>query len=163
MKPAYVKPAYTPTSYNKPIYEQVATPTYRPVVTTEAPKPTTVYSINYVKSEASASVEAPKYEKPSPTVIEVTTAKYGPILFEKPVATPAVTIRKSGWVRAPGYKLGYARAESSSNSAVITPLNYTPPVKTSESVVTTTKTDEKSSAPRQTYPKWFFKPKSTVN
>uniref|UniRef100_A0A0P6DS11 Uncharacterized protein n=1 Tax=Daphnia magna TaxID=35525 RepID=A0A0P6DS11_9CRUS len=150
VKPAYVKPTY-----------QVTTPIYRPVVTTEAPKTSTVYSKGvYVKPVA--PVEAPKYVKPK--VVEATTPKYVPISFEKPVAPPVITIRKSGWVRAPGYKLGYARAESS-NPAVVEPLKYTAPAKTSETVavVTTTKSDEKPNAPRQTYPKWFFKTKSIGN
>lgn len=150
MKPAYVKPTY-----------QVTTPIYRPVVTTEAPKTSTVYSKGvYVKPVA--PVEAPKYVKPK--VVEATTPKYVPISFEKPVAPPMITIRKSGWVRAPGYKLGYARAESS-NPAVVEPLKYTAPAKTSETVavVTTNKSDEKPNAPRQTYPKWFFKTKSIGN
>ncbi|XP_057381089.1 uncharacterized protein LOC130703666 [Daphnia carinata] len=150
--PSYVKPAYV-----KPTY-QVVTPFYRPAVTTEAPKTSTVSG--YIKTDA--PVQAPKYIKPA--VVEVSTPKYVPISFEKPVATPAVTIRKSGWVRAPGYKLGYARAEST-NPAVVGPLKYTAPATVSETVtvVTTTKSDEKPNAPRQTYPKWFFKTKSTGN
>ncbi|KAI9553037.1 hypothetical protein GHT06_020926 [Daphnia sinensis] len=140
--PAYVKPT-----------KEVVTPIYRPAVTTEAPKTSTVYS--------TVKPEAPKYVKP--TIVEVTTPKYVPISFEKPVATPAVTIRKSGWVRAPGYKLGYARAESS-NPAVIEPIKYTAPsAKVSETVVMKTKSEEKPSVPRQVYPKWFFKTKSTGN
>jgi hypothetical protein len=158
----YVKPTYVPTAaaYIKSNYIQIPGPVYKPAVTTEAPKPTVTYPrYNVVKTEISApavveTVETPKteskYVKPVVAAVVETTTKYSPIVFEKPSSAPVVTVRKSGWVRAPGYNLGYARSENSDPAVVETPrtsATRSEPLATAKTVVTPL-------ADRQ----WFYKP-----
>jgi hypothetical protein len=159
---AYVKPTYVPTAatYIKSNYIQIPGPVYKPTVTTEAPKPTITYPrYNVAKIETSApavveTVETPKteskYVKPVVAAVVETTTKYSPIVFEKPSSAPVVTVRKSGWVRAPGYNLGYARSENSDPAVVETPrtsATRSEPLATAKTVVTPL-------ADRQ----WFYKP-----
>lgn len=156
---AYVKPTYVPTAaaYSKSNYIQIPGPIYKPAVTTEAPKPTVTY--NVVKTETSApavvqTVETPKteskYVKPIIAPVVETTTKYSPIVFEKPSSAPVVTVRKSGWVRAPGYNLGYARSENSDPAVVETPrtsATRSEPLATAKTAVTPL-----------AYRQWFYKP-----
>ena len=160
IKPAYViRPtaaAYSPSKVN---YIQVPGPVYKPVVvtTTEAPyKPLAV--VSEVKTSVPAvkpkPTEPSKYVKPASIITAAlleTTTKYAPIVFEKPSSAPVVTVRKSGWVRAPGYNLGYARSESSGPAVVETPKT---------SVVSSGQPATKKVITRQS--QWFFKPKSAA-
>ncbi len=155
----YIEPAYAPATatYSKSNYIQIPGPVYKPAVTTEAPKPTVAY--NVVKTEISApaavkTVETPKteskYVKPVIASVVETTTKYSPIVFEKPSSAPVVTARKSGWVRAPGYNLGYARSENSDPAVVETPktsATRSEPLATAKTVVTPL-----------AYRNWFYKP-----
>ena len=163
---AYIKPAYVirPTaatySPSKVNYIQVPGPVYKPVVvtTTEAPY-TPLVVVSVVKPSVPAVKPKPidepsKYVKPASilTAALETTTKYAPIVFEKPSSAPVVTVRKSGWVRAPGYNLGYARSESSGPAVVETP-------KTS-AVSSGSQPATKKVVTRQS--QWFFKPKSAA-
>ena len=172
---AYVKPTYVPSTaaptYNKVNYVQVPGPVYKPVVTstTEAPKPLAETKPEiYVPPAVERPKFEPKYIRPIVTAVVETTTKSAPIVFDKPSSAPLVTVRKSGWVRAPGYKLGYARSESISDPAVVVETPKTVSAVVSKPVVAISqKSDDysataKTTVARQSYPQWFFKPKSAI-
>ena len=138
---AYIKPSYVITTYSKENYIQVPGSAYKPVITSEATKTSVPVAIETPKFES-------KYVKPIITAVLETATKNEPIIVEKATSASVGTVRKSGWVRAPGYKLGYARSESSDPVSTISKRSDDTPAKTLSS--------------RQTHSQWFFKPNSAI-